>query len=75
MLRAIRASVMLLVLVGTARAGETIIPPAPTYPSPPKTMLQSPDEEAYYVDTAMPWVSENVAFAAFELLWALPVLL
>ena len=43
MLKAVRASVMLLVLVGNAHAGEILIPPAPQ-PPPRNTALESADD-------------------------------
>ena len=70
MLNALRASVMLLVLVGTAHAGEIVIPPAPR-PSVPQEWSGG---EMLYVETAPAYVSDSLAAAALELLAILPAL-
>ncbi|MET0650776.1 MAG: hypothetical protein ABW208_29555 [Pyrinomonadaceae bacterium] len=71
MLNALRASVMLLVLVGTTQAGEVLIPPAPQ--QPPRAP-QKWSGEMLYVETASPYVSDSLAAAALELLAILPAL-
>jgi len=70
MLNALRASVMLLVLVGTAHAGEIVIPPAPR-PSAPQ---QWSGDQNFYVETAPAYVSDSLTAAALELLAILPAL-
>ena len=73
MLNALRASVMLLVLVGTAHAGEIVIPPAPQQPRPSAPQQWSGGEISY-VETAPAYVSDSLAAAALELLAILPAL-
>jgi hypothetical protein len=73
MLKALRASVMLLVLAGAAHAGEIVTPPAPQQP-PTSAPQQWSGDETLYVETATPYVSESMAAAALELLAILPAL-
>ena len=74
MLNALRASTMLLVLVGTARAGEVLIPPAaPQQRS--QTTLQEPYSETLYAETTTPEMSDTLADAALELLTVLSAIL
>ncbi len=69
MLKAIRVSAMLLALVGAARAGEVLTPPAPQ-PSP-ASAAQEPAAgcEMFY------GVTEGLAEIALDLLAVLPSLL
>lgn len=72
MLNALRASVMILVLVGTAHAGESLNPPAPQPPIP----VQEPTcRKMLYAETEAPGVSDNLVSEMLELLAILPALL
>lgn len=71
MLKAIRVSAMLLVLVGSAHAGEVLTPPAPTPPQPART-AQEPTLNGIM---STPDVSESMTEIALELLAVLPSLL
>lgn len=74
MLNALRAFVMLLLLVGTTRAGEGFTPPAPLQGSP--HMLQEPSGgETLDAKAATFELSDSLANAALELLAILPTLL
>lgn len=72
MLKAVRAFVMLLVLVGTAYAGEIQTPPAPQ----PLTGTEqgTTGGETFYAETATPGVSDGLANAVLELLAILSAL-
>lgn len=75
MLNALRASVILLLLTGTAHAGEGFNPPAPQQ-QPGTTTSQEPSGgETLDAETALPGVSDSLADAALELLLILPALL
>lgn len=73
MLNALRASVMLLVLVGTAHAGEIVVPPAPM--TMPQSGAPEPTPETLYAEAEPPEVSEGLADTALELLAILTTLL
>jgi hypothetical protein len=73
MLNALRASVMLLVLVGTAHAGEIVVPPAPQQ-QPSSTLLEPAGAGLFYAETATFDASDSLAAAALELLAILPAL-
>lgn len=73
MLNALRASVMLLVLVGTAHAGEIVVPPAPL--RRPLSGAPRPTAETLYAKAGPPEVSNGLADAALELLALLTTLL
>lgn len=72
MLKAIRVSAMLLVLVGSAHAGEVLTPPAPTTPPQPARTAQEPTLNGIM---STPDVSESMTEIALELLAVLPSLL
>ncbi len=74
MLNALRASVMLLILVGTARAGEGLIPPAPPQ-MPTSTSQESSDTQMPADGTATPEAPVTFAGAVLELLAILPALI
>ena len=74
MLNALRASVMLLVLVGTAHAGEIVVPPAPQQPPPSSPLLEPAGAGLFYAETATFDASDSLAAAALELLAILPAL-
>ena len=75
MLNALRASVMLLVMVSTAHAGETLSPPAPQ-PQPARSELPEPSSgETLNAETATFELSDSAANATLELLAILPTLL
>ena len=68
MLKAVRVSAMLFVLVGSARAGEVLTPPAP---QPQANTVQEPT-----ADGIMPnGMEESLTQAALDLLALLPSLL
>ena len=73
MLNALRASVMLLVLVGTAHAGEIVIPPAPL--QQPQSGAPEPTDETIYAEAEPPEVWDGPADTALELLALLTTLL
>jgi hypothetical protein len=73
MLKALRASVMLLVLVGTAHAGEGFNPPAPLR-VPTSTQEEPSVVETADDGTATPEAPALLADAALELLAILPAL-
>lgn len=73
MLNALRASVMLLVLVGTAHAGEIVVPPAPL--QRPLRGTPKPAAETLYAEAGPPEVSDGLADTALELLALLTTLL
>ena len=75
MLNALRATMILLLLVGTAHAGETLIPPAPTPLTMSNTFQEPSSGERLDAETALLGVSDSVADAALELLAILPALL
>ena len=75
MLNALRASVILLLLVSTAHAGETLIPPAPMHQPTRITSQESSGGETLDAETAPLGVSDSLADAALELLLILPALL
>lgn len=75
MLKAVRASVMLLVLVGNAQAGEILIPPAPQQPPPSANIALEPTDAALNAEASTLEVSDSLADAALELLAVLPALL
>ena len=74
MLNALRASVMLLILVGTACAGEGLIPPAPQKAT--TTTWQEPSGTQMSADgTATPEAPVTFAGTALQLLAILPALI
>ena len=75
MLNALRATLMLLLLVGTARAGEGLNPPAPQQQPTTSTLQEPSGGETLYVETATFELSDSMAKAALELLKILPALL
>jgi hypothetical protein len=76
MLNALRAFVMLLILVGTAHAGETLSPPAPQQGPPPSGMSQEPSSgETPGAETAIFELSDCATNVVLELLAILPTLL
>lgn len=74
MLNALRASVMLLILVGNTHAGEVFVPPAPQQPPPRSTALE-PNGETLYAEPATPEMLDSLADAALELLTVLSAIL
>lgn len=75
MLNALRASVIVLLLAGTARAGEGYTPPAPTPQTMSDTFQEPSGGERLDAETALFGVSDSMADAALELLLILPALL
>lgn len=73
MLNALRASVMLLVLVSTAHAGEIVIPPAPL--QRPQSGALEPTAEMLYAEARPSEVSDSLADTALELFAFLTTLL
>lgn len=73
MLNALRAAVMLLVLVSTAHAGEILVPPAPSHQ--PQSGLPEPTVEPLYAETEPPEESDGLSETALELLAILTTLL
>jgi hypothetical protein len=69
MLKALRTSAMLLVLVGSARAGDVLTPPAPQ-PPPQDIILQEPTVE----DSIATDAPDTLTGIALGLLAALPSL-
>lgn len=75
MRNAIRAALILLVFVATARAGETLSPPAPQ-PQPAQSTWQEPSVEGTLDDEGTtPEASPGLADATLELLAILPAIL
>lgn len=74
MLNALRASLLLLVLVGTAHAGEGYNPPAPQ-PEPASTQQEPSVEGTPDGATGTPETPAVLANAALELLAILPALI
>ena len=73
MLNALKASIMVLVLVGTAHAGEILVPPAPLQrllSRAPEPMVEKLNDEA-----EPPEVSDYLADTTLELLAILTTLL
>jgi hypothetical protein len=68
MLKALRTSAMILVLVGSARAGDTLTPPAPQ-PPPQSIVSQEPTDDSITTDTP-----ETLTGIALDLLAVLPSL-
>lgn len=75
MLKALRASVILLLLAGTARAGEGLIPPAPTPQIMSNTFQEPSSGERLDAETALLGVSDSMVDAVLEMLVILPALL
>ena len=73
MLKALRASVMLLVLVGTAHAGEIVIPPAPH--ERPQSDAPEPTAATLYAEEGPSEVSDGLTDTALGLLAILTTLL
>ena len=73
MLKAVRASVMLLVLAGSVYAGEALTPPAPQ--PPPSAAQESMGGETLNGETSTPGVAESLVETALDLLAVLPALL
>jgi hypothetical protein len=73
MLNALRASVMLLVLVGTAHAGEILVPPAPL--QNPQSSAPEPTVQTPYAEAEAPEMLDGLADTALELLALLTTLL
>jgi hypothetical protein len=64
---------MLLVLVGTAHAGEIVVPPAPLHQ--PQSGAPEPTAETIYDEAEPPEVSDYLADTTLELLAILTTLL
>ena len=75
MLNALRAALMLLLLVGTVRAGEGLNPPAPQQQPTTSTLQELLGGETPNAETATFELSDSMANAALELLTILPTLL
>lgn len=71
MLKAIRVSVMLLVLAGSASAGEVLTPPAPQ-PATTITAQEPTDGVTFNGELSTPGVTESLTQTALELLAVLP---
>lgn len=73
MLNALRAFVLLMILVGNARAGEVLIPPSPQ--QRPLNTVQEPYGDAFYTEMTTHEMSDSMADAALELLTVLSAIL